>query len=240
MPLTHLLYRCPRCGGPPVDRGNDQAVCESCGAGYRRGSAGAVVQVDLPDGRTHDVPAPSLATAVDPLNAGAPGDGAGSRNSAREPAADARPGQEGEPLLEAPAVLRRVQDEEPLRFRGRVIGFVERYTEGRRGTLRLHPTALSFTPSGEADDVPEGQPPSRMLPSEEEAGWRWDLLDLRAVGSSSSSVQFMPREGPAVELRFTGDSPRRWEEALKGVAADRWEKAGRGRVVEFQPRIVAE
>ena len=129
--------------------------------------------------------------------------------------------RQGEPeTLEAEAVLRRVQEEAPLDFRGEVLGFVERYDAGAPGILRLEDCRLSF--------------------KGEDGHLHWDLLDLTAVGSSSSSVQFVPRGGAPVELRFSEDSPRRWEEALKARVAEAWHSAGRGRVVEFQPRIAAE
>lgn len=135
--------------------------------------------------------------------------------------------------LEARVVLRRVEEEVALPFDGEVLGFVERYGEERAGCLTLRADALVFDldhPTGT-----EGTGEGGDLSS-----WSWPLLELRAVGASSSSVQFMPSGGPAVELRFPDESPRRWEESLKRAVDLAWREAGRGHVVEFQPRIVAE
>ena len=41
-----------------------------------------------------------------------------------------------------------------------------------------------------------------------------------------------------VQLRFPDDSPRRWEDLIRRLISEAYERAGRGRVVEFQPRVV--
>ena len=68
---------------------------------------------------------------------------------------------------------------------------------------------------------------------------RWRHLDIGAVQAASSSLQLSLPGDRLVEFRFLGDSPRRWETLVRRLIADAWERAGRGRVVEFQPRIVA-
>lgn len=156
---------------------------------------------------------------------------------------DAIPG-EGDELMEASVVLRRVRQEEPLFHGGEVVGFVERYRERAEGVLRLDRSELSFVPS-HAPSNGGGTPPGAGTDFEEpstdrDGTLRWSLLELRAIGSSSSSVQVQPRGEAAAEIRFPNDSPRRWEEALKRAVARSWWVGGRGRVVEFQPRIVAE
>ena len=86
-----------------------------------------------------------------------------------------------------------------------------------------------ITVDGETVAVDDGRPGSG----------RWRHLDLRAVQAASSSLQLsLPGDG-LVQLRFLDDSPRRWETLMRRLIRDAWERGGRGRVVEFQPRIVA-
>lgn len=68
---------------------------------------------------------------------------------------------------------------------------------------------------------------------------RWRHLDIGAVQAASSSLQLSLPGDRLVQFRFLGDSPRRWETLMRRLIADAWKRAGRGRVVEFQPRIVA-
>lgn len=110
--------------------------------------------------------------------------------------------------------------EEAVWHRGALLGFAE--TMGPAGEGRIEVDAETVA-------VDDGRP----------ASGRWAHLDLRAVQAASSSLQLsLPGDG-LVELRFPGDSPRRWETLMHRLIADAWARAGRGRVVEFQPRIVA-
>ncbi len=68
---------------------------------------------------------------------------------------------------------------------------------------------------------------------------RWRHLDIGAVQASSSSLQLSLPGERLVQLRFIADSPRRWETLMRRLIADAWKRAGRGRVIEYQPRIVA-
>jgi hypothetical protein len=121
---------------------------------------------------------------------------------------------------EARATMRTSTGEDPVRMAGRLLGFHERFGDGREGTLRVTDDGLVFTPD-------DGGAPHR-----------WDLLDLRALQSASSTVQITPLRGPMMQFRFQADSPRRWEDLLRHLVAETWRGAGRGEVVEFQPRIV--
>lgn len=128
---------------------------------------------------------------------------------------------DGSVSYSARATIRVATGEEPVRVAGRVLGFHERFGAERDGTLRASDDELVFT----ADD---GGPPAR-----------WSYLDLRALQAASSTVQITPQAGPMVQFRFPADSPRRWEDLLRSLVAGAWREAGRGTVVEFQPRIVA-
>jgi hypothetical protein len=65
----------------------------------------------------------------------------------------------------------------------------------------------------------------------------WPVSDLRALQGSSSELQISPASGGIVAFRLASDSPRRWEERLKGLLRAHWEREGRGEIIEFQPRI---
>ena len=58
--------------------------------------------------------------------------------------------------------------------------------------------------------------------------------------TSSSSLQVTIPSGELIQLRFSLDSPRRWEQLLKAALQKAYREAGRGEIVEFQPRIVTE
>jgi len=109
--------------------------------------------------------------------------------------------------------------EQPVWHRGALLGFAESMGPKAPGTI---------TVDREAVLVDDGRP---------ESG-RWRLLDLRAVQAASKSLQLsLPGDG-LVQLSFLNDSPRRWEILMRHLVTDAYERAGRGRVIEFQPRIV--
>ena len=109
--------------------------------------------------------------------------------------------------------------EQPVWHRGALLGFAESMGPKVPGTI---------TVDGKAVLVDDGRP---------ESG-RWRLLDVRAVQAASKSLQLsLPGDG-FVQLSFLNDSPRRWEILMRRLIADAYERAGRGRVIEFQPRIV--
>lgn len=111
-------------------------------------------------------------------------------------------------------------DEEPLHREGVLLGFVERSTPPVRGRLRVDARHLAFE-------------------AERGEGRTWDLLDLRALQASSSSIQISPAEGGVVAFRLHSESTYRWEELLKERLRAVWKEAGRGEIVEFQPRMRA-
>lgn len=109
--------------------------------------------------------------------------------------------------------------EEPVWYRGALLGFAESMGPKATGTV---------TVDDEAVLVDDGRP---------ESG-RWRLLDVRAVQAASRSLQLSLPGDRLVQLGFLNDSPRRWEILMRQLITDAYERAGRGRVVEFQPRIV--
>src|SRR5205085_1437485 len=75
--------------------------------------------------------------------------------------------------------------------------------------------------------------------SDEATTFRINLLDLTAIQLSSSSLQIKVRDKPVMTIRFAHSSPKLWDERLQIAVREAWTRAGRGEVVEFQPRIVA-
>lgn len=127
---------------------------------------------------------------------------------------------EGEIRYESRVRARRGVGEETMRYRGELLGFYERLGDPVLGVLRLSGDALE-------------------LEGEEGAATRsrWNLLDLRAVQASSSSVQIFTATGELAHFRFLDDSPVRWESMLHAALQKAYEREGRDRIVEFQPRI---
>jgi hypothetical protein len=116
---------------------------------------------------------------------------------------------------------RRSGKEAPVRWEGELIGFAEALGPGAQGTLELSEDAL-------------------VLRLDCGGSERWPLLDIRAVQTSSSSLQFSPVSGGLVEFKFPQDSPFRWEGILRECLRRVYRAAGKGEIVEFQPRIVTE
>lgn len=120
MPLTHLLYRCPRCGHDPLDGEGDEAWCESCGFRASRGGEGGRLQIIEPGGGEASVSGHRLAAALDPE---AP------RDEARTARVEVRrgAGQEG-----------------PVIHRQEVLGFAEELGDPEEGVLELNSRSLTL------------------------------------------------------------------------------------------------
>lgn len=108
--------------------------------------------------------------------------------------------------------------EEAIWYKGTLRGFSETMAPEARGTV-----------AADRDEVRIEAPSARS--------GRWSYLELRAVQASSSSLQLSLPGDRLVQLRFSADSPRRWEEMLRALVRDAYRRAGRGAVLEFQPRI---
>ena len=109
--------------------------------------------------------------------------------------------------------------ESTVRYRGVLRGFTESMGPPAPGTLTVDREEVA---------VDDGRPDSG----------RWRHLDICAVQASSSALQLSLPANRLVQLRFPDDSPRRWEELIRRLISEAYERAGRGRVVEFQPRVV--
>ncbi len=205
MPLKYLLYRCPECGHEPVEGDADVMSCPSCKTRYARGGVGRLIRVETPGVPSKEVPGIELVRAIDAH--GGPMD----RATSEDGTIDDR----------AAVLVRRSYVEEPVRYRGRLLGFAERLSKAVPGTLRLTDSCLIVDEDG-SEALCIG------------------LLEIRAVQTSSSSLQVTNPSGELIQLRFSEDSPRRWEQLLKAALQRAYREAGRGEIVEFQPRIVTE
>ncbi len=215
MPLVYLLYRCPKCGQDPLDGEKDEAICSSCGTRYSRGPEGGLIQVQESSGEVWEVPGHCLTQAME---------------SRRE--TDAFESAAPETLIHTAQVevKQTTGQEAPVRWGGEFLGFAEAMGEPTRGTLQLTGEALIlFHGTGEWDESHGG-----------DRAETWLLLDIRAVQTSSSSLQFSPSAGGLVQFRFKNDSPFRWETLLRNALRRAYHREGMGEIVEFQPRIVAE
>lgn len=212
MPLRHLLYRCPGCGADPTTGEADRVRCPSCGTTYERVPA-AAGEANIAEGRTGEGrrrrSAPEL---VDALR---------ERGGPVTPATD----DGGGLRWEARAVARRAVEETPVRHGAGLLGFAERFGPPVEGRLLLTGEAVRF----------EGRSGEGGSPS---ASWRWELQELGSLQTSSKAVQLRPPSGGVVSFRFPDDSPRRWETLLEHALREAYREAGRGEIVEFQPRIV--
>jgi ribosomal protein L37E len=203
VPLTYLLYRCPRCGHDPLEGEKDEALCSACGTWFGRGREEGRIRIREESGSAWEVPSGLLTAAIQAL--GGPGPRARDRL--------------GGLRYETEVDVRIAMEEAPVRFRGELLGFAETLGPGTSGVLEITDEALTFSAPGEG-------------------GRQWPLLDIRAVQTSSSSLQISPREGGLIQFRFRMDSPRRWEELLHLALREAYRRAGLGEITEFQPRIV--
>ncbi len=198
MPISYFIYRCPLCGNDPTRQGRGDAWCEGCGARFAQGISPGTVLVTRSDGSTTEEDAAELGRMVTAPESRLPGSG----------------GEHAETRVSF--MIATV--EEPIRHRGRLLGFIERPGPPSSGRLEADLQAVRFR----GDDGTD---------------WGCGYLEVRAIQASSSSVQLSPRGGGVVTLRFLDDSPRRWEELLRTRLRHAWREAGRGEIVEFQPHI---
>jgi hypothetical protein len=202
----------------------DVATCPSCGLQVDRRASGSTclrLRWSGPPPRSCEVAAATLADRI------AASGGALSRATTPD----------GSLSYEAEVRVRTAGTELPIRYRGRLLGFAERFGGGTPGVLHLSDDALTLHPAPPgatpADALSQGTPgptPQR----------RWALDDIRSLQTSSSSVQITTATDGVVLFRFVRDSPRRWDELLRHAISRRWRGMGKGRVQEFQPRIRAE
>ncbi len=126
----------------------------------------------------------------------------------------------GPPTREARAVMKRADKDAALWYRGRLLGFHEVFGLRRSGRLRLGSDGIEFVSDGAGEEA-----------------LAWDFPSLRSLQTSSSTIQFGLRERGVVSFKFPHDSSRRWEGLVCEALRRHYRRAGRGEIVEFQPRI---
>jgi hypothetical protein len=117
----------------------------------------------------------------------------------------------------ASVTLRNVVGQSTVFHAGDVAGFFEVFSAESHGTLRITNDGTSLT----GDD-------GRFF------DWPW--ATLRAVQTSSKSLQLNLRTDGLFDFRFDEDSPRRWEELVHARLRIHYAALGL-RVREFQPRV---
>ena len=136
-----------------------------------------------------------------------------------------RSGSPDTPIRRAGVEVRQSGPESPVEWGGELLGFAEALGESVPGVLELTEEAVVFRPG-----LHETAGPTQT----------WFFLEIRALQTSSSSVQFSPLTGGLVQFRFLNDSPYRWESLLREGLRRVYLSEGLGEIVEFQPRIIVE
>lgn len=121
--------------------------------------------------------------------------------------------------------------EDPVWRRGELRGWVETMGPASPATVTVDDEAVAIKCVAAPRDGSSGCNSGRCRSG------RWSHLELRAVQTSSSSLQISLPDDRLVQLRFTADSPKRWEDMLRQLVRAAYQRAGKGFVHEFQPRI---
>lgn len=198
-----------------MEGSKDLARCPQCGVRFARSGEGGRIWVREPSGGEWDVPATELTEAISAWE-----------DEGRVLGEEGRKTPEIEMTREAEVQVRRSGNEAPVLWGGVFMGFAESMGPSTKATLRLTEDGL------EVEFYPD--------PPGEESTSLWPFLEIRAVQTSSSSLQFSPSSGGLLEFRFEADSPYRWERLLRNALRRAYRNAGLGEIVEFQPRIVTE
>lgn len=220
MPLRDLLYRCTHCGDPQIEGAGPWVLCTSCGRRVtRKKGGGGRLFVEDPLRRPEGEERGSLTRA----------EGKWKSVSELVDQIENLGGASFQGAFLSDRVSARVRiasasgSGEPLHFQSKVLGFVERFRPARNGTLRLDATGLSFHPD------PGAQSSTNVL--------RYPYLELTALQTSSTALQWVDATGIVTLVRFEDDSLRRWDDLVKGEIRGAWHEAGRGDILEFQPWI---
>ena len=213
MALVDLFYRCPGCGHDPMEGEGDEVRCGSCGVRIAR-RRGRLWMTAPGEGAAAAISARELCRRIDALG--------GPMTRATAP--------DGTLEYSARAMVSWRIAEDAVRHRGVLRGYSESMGPAVEGSITVDRDTVSVDGGG-SDTV--------SVDGDRSGAGRWRHLDIGAVQAASSSLQLSLPGDRLVQFRFLGDSPRRWETLMRRLIADAWARAGRGRVVEFQPRIVA-
>jgi hypothetical protein len=199
--IPDLFWACPLCrelSGLSRDRRN--ARCSACSATFRR-SRGATIVARSPDGReVARQPADWLAQ-LPPLDADGP---------------LVRPRPPGS-AFRAHVSVRSAHGNRPVRWRGELIGWTERFSPPQVGELTLDAERVGLAGS-----------------------WSWPLEQVTVVQPTSAALQIRERGGTLVLLRFLDSALPLWEARFHTALRARYAALGIGKICEFQPRILTE
>jgi hypothetical protein len=226
MAIRDLLWACPLCeseGTLHTTRGAE--TCRNCGTSYRRGRGAEIVAraAGQPDLR---LSAAEWLDRLPPLDI---------ERRIRE--AMSRDGV----IQREPGVLRLETGAQPVAFRGTYLNRIERLGPPQAGTLQLEADRISFhlaDDSAERDAAATSDhdgSPDRSGPL---VTWAFD--EIRAVQPSSSTLQIRALGQPLASLTVPHGSIRFWEELLCAALKAHYRDAGRGEILEFQPRIITK
>ena len=193
MPVRDVLWACPACRakGDIRPRGRRE-VCRSCGAEFRRGR-GARIIVRQNGASTDRATGEWLRELGPPIPPAAGPDGV---------------------VLGPEAVRVKFTDgQQPLQWRGHILGWVERYGRGLRGTLTLREDGLVLSIGG--------------------SELRWPAERITGLQPASSSIQLRMPDRMA-SFKFLEGSVRLWTAALTHVLRQYHEACGR-EILELQP-----
>ncbi len=115
------------------------------------------------------------------------------------------------------SISRRIS-EQGIWYKGELRGFSERFGEGEPGALKVSETEVSVR----WDDGRRAA---------------WTFLEILSIQAASSTVQLSLAGDELMQFRFENDSPRRWEDLFRWLLQGAYDRADRGKIIEFQPRI---
>ena len=196
MAVRDLLWGCPICREPggirPAGR---RERCRSCGAVFRRATGARILaqQGNFRDERS----AAEWMALLGPVQSSAPD-------------------EHGVVLGPESVTVRLSRHQEPLRFGGELLGWVEVYEKKRRGSLTLREDSLIFQPTGG-----------------KAVGWA--VSDLMGIQPASSSLQ-LALHGHMASIKFVEGSVRLWTRALSDRIRDHYRRQGRD-ILELQPFV---
>lgn len=124
-------------------------------------------------------------------------------------------------IRRARVTVRPAVGTEAVHARGRFLNRIERYGPPVPGAIELRHDTLAYETD---DDTP---------------GRTWPFERITAIQTSSSTLQVKATDDPLVSFRFEADSLLLWEALIHDALRRFYRRTGRGKIVEFQPRIAA-
>lgn len=196
MAVRDLLWGCPLCRTPGGIRPDGRRErCRSCGAEFRRGRGSTIIA--RMDGSSRVRSAGDWLSTLGPVEA---------------PQADA----DGLILGPERVSVKQSRQQNPLRYSGELLGWVEVYDKTQKGTMALRIDGLHFRPEGGAEV-------------------HWEPGDLTGLQPASSSLQLGLHRHMA-SVKFLEGSVRLWTRALSDLLREHYRRSGRD-VVELQPFV---